>query len=39
MGEGYSGSLWEERRAGMEQHCPVELAHKLVIDGGGSTIM
>jgi len=34
MGEGFWGSLWEEKRAGMVQQYPVELAHKLVIDGG-----
>ncbi|MEP7323792.1 MAG: DUF1080 domain-containing protein [Saprospiraceae bacterium] len=30
MGEGYWGSLWEEKRAGMVQQFPVELAAKLV---------
>lgn len=30
MGEGYWGSLWEERKAGMVQQFPPELAHKLV---------
>jgi hypothetical protein len=34
MGEGFWGSLWEEKRAGMVQQYPVELAHKLVIDSG-----
>ena len=33
MGEGYWGSLWEERRAGMVQKFPDDLAHKLVHGG------
>jgi hypothetical protein len=32
MGAGYWGSLWEERRAGMVQKFPEELAAKLVKD-------
>jgi len=34
MGEGYWGSLWEERRAGMVQLFPQDLVAKLVHDGG-----
>jgi len=33
MGEGYWGSLWEERRAGMVQLFPQDLVPKLVHDG------
>lgn len=34
MGEGYWGSLWEERRGNMVQKFPVPLAHKLVKENG-----
>jgi hypothetical protein len=33
MGKGYWGSLWEERRAGMVQKFPDDLAAKLVHEG------
>jgi len=33
MGEGYWGSLWEDRREGMVQQLPRDVAHKLVHEG------
>jgi hypothetical protein len=33
MGEGYWGSLWDERRTGMVQQLPLDVAYKLVHEG------